>query len=72
MQTLYIFFYIFEDNDDPLEEDEKPEYLRTPKSVDFSKIDLNNPEAILAASKMGKPVMMFVTVCCELLEWIFV
>lgn len=52
----------WEEDEEPLPEDEQPEYMRKPPTVDFSKLDTSNPEAILQATKKGQTLMMFVTV----------
>uniref|UniRef100_U5EXW9 Putative chaperone for wingless signaling and trafficking of ldl receptor n=1 Tax=Corethrella appendiculata TaxID=1370023 RepID=U5EXW9_9DIPT len=52
----------WEEDEEPLEEDELPEHLRTPPAVDMSKLDPSNPEAILQKSKKGRTLMAFVTV----------
>ncbi|KAG5677850.1 hypothetical protein PVAND_007570 [Polypedilum vanderplanki] len=52
----------WEEDEEPLEEDELPEYLRPAPTVDMSKIDPSNPEAILQQTKKGRTVMMFVSV----------
>jgi len=52
----------WEKDEEPLPDDELPEWKRPPKPVDWSKMDMSNPEAMVAATKQGKPVMMFVTV----------
>lgn len=36
--------------------------MRKPPTVDFSKLDTSNPEALLQATKKGQTLMMFVTV----------
>lgn len=52
----------FKEEDDPLEPDELPEHLRPAPSIDMSKIDPSNPEALLQQTKKGRTVMMFVSV----------
>lgn len=36
--------------------------MRKPPTVDFSKLDMSNPESVLQATKKGQTLMMFVTV----------
>ncbi|CAK9823537.1 LDLR chaperone boca [Anthophora retusa] len=50
----------WEENDEPLEPDELPEYLRPSPKIDISKLDMSNPDNILKMTKKGKSVMMFV------------
>jgi hypothetical protein len=45
-----------------LPDDELPEHLRPQPTIDMSKFDMNNPEALLQASKKGKTLMTFVIV----------
>ncbi|CAO1359933.1 unnamed protein product [Diamesa serratosioi] len=52
----------WEEDDEPLEADELPEHLRPAPEIDMSKLDMNNPEAVLQQSKKGRTVMTFVTV----------
>ncbi|CAH2232852.1 LDLR chaperone boca [Pararge aegeria] len=52
----------WEEDEEPLPEDEQPEHMRKPPSVDFSKLDMSNPDAVLQASKKGQTLMMFVRV----------
>ncbi|GAU93977.1 hypothetical protein RvY_05827 [Ramazzottius varieornatus] len=52
----------WEKDEEPLAEDELPEHLRPPPQMDFSKLDISNPENILKLSKKSKSLMMFVTV----------
>lgn len=49
----------WEEDEEELPEDEKPEHLRKPPKIDLSNID---PKEILKTSKQGKTLMMFVTV----------
>lgn len=51
-----------QEKDEPLEEDELPEWKKQPPKIDMSKMDPNNPEAILQMSKKGRTLMMFVSV----------
>ncbi|XP_014212967.1 LDLR chaperone boca [Copidosoma floridanum] len=59
----------WEKDDDPLEPDELPEYKRPPAKIDFSKLDMTDPDNVLKVSKKGKSVMMFVDVNPELSEF---
>ncbi|KAI0209939.1 LRP chaperone MESD [Lamellibrachia satsuma] len=52
----------WEEQDEPLEEDELPEWKRTPPQIDLSKLDANKPEEMLRMTKKGKTLMMFATV----------
>nr|XP_018902354.1 PREDICTED: LDLR chaperone boca [Bemisia tabaci] len=52
----------WEEDEEPLEPDELPEYLRPQPALDFSKIKGNDPESILKLSKKGRTLMVFVTV----------
>lgn len=60
---IYIFFTVLQDaEDEPLEEDELPEWKRPQPKIDLSKIDPNDPESIVKMTKKGKTLMMFMTV----------
>ncbi|XP_047991329.1 LDLR chaperone boca [Leguminivora glycinivorella] len=52
----------WEEDEEPLPEDELPEHLRKPPAIDITKMDMSNPEAVLEATKKGQTLMMFVTV----------
>lgn len=52
----------WEEDDEPLPEDEQPEYKRKPPSIDLNNLDMSNPESVLQATKKGQTLMMFVTV----------
>lgn len=52
----------WEEDEEPLENDELPEHLREGPKVDFSAADFSNPENLLKLSKKGKTLMTFVTV----------
>ncbi|CAH0691814.1 unnamed protein product [Spodoptera exigua] len=52
----------WEEDEEPLPEDEKPEYLRKPPSIDFTKLDMSDPANVLQATKKGQTLMMFVSV----------
>nr|CAD7408044.1 unnamed protein product [Timema poppensis] len=43
-------------------EDELPEHLRPQPKIDFSQIDMSNPENLLKLSKKGRTLMVFVSV----------
>uniref|UniRef100_A0AC35GBV7 Mesoderm development candidate 2 n=1 Tax=Panagrolaimus sp. PS1159 TaxID=55785 RepID=A0AC35GBV7_9BILA len=53
-----------ENDEDELEEDEKPGYMPKKSQIDFDSMLKNakSPEDVLAASKRGMPVMMFVSI----------
>ena len=54
----------WEEDEEPIPPDELPEGHpdRPVPPVDFSKLDMNNPEAVMKATKKGKTIMMFVRV----------
>lgn len=52
----------WEEDDEPLEDDELPEHLRPQPKFDFSKIDMTNPENLLKLTKKGRTLMTFVSV----------
>ncbi|XP_004932103.1 LDLR chaperone boca [Bombyx mandarina] len=52
----------WEEDEEPLPEDELPEHLRKPPALDLTKMDMSNPEAVLQATKKGQTLMMFVSV----------
>ncbi|RZF46758.1 hypothetical protein LSTR_LSTR002621 [Laodelphax striatellus] len=52
----------WEEDEEPLEDDELPEHLRPQPQIDFSKIKDQNPESILKLSKKGRTLMTFVQV----------
>lgn len=58
----------WEENDEPLEPDELPEYLRPSRQIDLTKMDLSNPDDILRETKRGKGVMMFVDAKADMSE----
>ena len=62
----------WEEDEEPLEPDELPEYdpRRPQPQVDFSKLDMSDPESVLRATKKGKTLMMFVKVSLWLI-WSF-
>ncbi|XP_069674531.1 LDLR chaperone boca [Periplaneta americana] len=52
----------WEEDDEPLEEDELPEHLRPQQKIDFSQIDMSNPENLVKMTKKGRTLMVFVSV----------
>ncbi|XP_022207028.1 LDLR chaperone boca isoform X2 [Nilaparvata lugens] len=52
----------WEEDEEPLEDDELPEHLRPQPQIDFSKIKDQNPESLLKLSKKGRTLMTFVQV----------
>lgn len=52
----------WEEDEEPLEPDELPEHLRPQPQVDFSKVDMSNPENLLKLTKKGRTLMAFVSV----------
>ncbi|KAF7490870.1 LDLR chaperone boca [Sarcoptes scabiei] len=52
----------WEKDEEPLDDDELPEYLRKSPPIDMSKMDFSNPENVLRTSKKGKTLMTFVSV----------
>ncbi|KAI9554562.1 hypothetical protein GHT06_019835 [Daphnia sinensis] len=52
----------WDEDEEPLPDDELPEHLRKPPAIDFSKIDASDPENLLKVSKKGKTIMTFVQV----------
>lgn len=52
----------WEEDEEPLEDDELPEHLRPQPQIDISQMDMSNPEGILQATKKGKTLMTFVSV----------
>lgn len=52
----------WEEDEEPLPDDELPEHLRKPAPVDISQLDTSDPENLLKMTKKGKTLMMFVTV----------
>lgn len=52
----------WDEDEEPLPEDELPEHLRKPPAIDMSSYDMKNPEALLQATKKGKTLMAFVSV----------
>ncbi|KAK9876692.1 hypothetical protein WA026_014071 [Henosepilachna vigintioctopunctata] len=56
----------WDEDEEPLPDDELPEHLRPPPQVDFSQFDPSNPEEILQATKKGRTLMTFVQVSADL------
>ncbi|XP_049873488.1 LDLR chaperone boca [Pectinophora gossypiella] len=52
----------WEEDEEPLPEDELPEHLRKPPALDLTQMDMSNPEEVMKATKKGQTLMMFVTV----------
>lgn len=52
----------WDEDEEPLEEDELPEHLRPQPKIDMSNVDMKNPESLLQASKKGRTLMSFVSV----------
>ena len=57
---------MFQEDEEPLPENEKPMWQREPPKVDMSKMDFSDPENMLKMSKKGKVLMMFATVSGKL------
>ncbi|EDW89205.1 LDLR chaperone boca [Drosophila yakuba] len=51
----------WEEDEEPLEDDELPEHLRSPK-IDLNNLDSKSPEDLLKVSKKGRTLMTFVSV----------
>lgn len=65
MSLICVFLSLldqWEEDEEPLPEDELPEHLRKPPAIDLSKMDMSNPESVLEATKKGQTLMMFVSV----------
>lgn len=52
----------WEEDEEPLEDDELPEHLRPQPQIDLSQLDMTDPEGMLQATKKGKTLMTFVSV----------
>ncbi|XP_053609929.1 LDLR chaperone boca [Plodia interpunctella] len=52
----------WEEDEEPLPDDELPEHMRKPPTLDLKNMDMSNPESVLQATKKGQTLMMFVTV----------
>lgn len=55
-------FEQWEENEEPLPDDELPEHLRKSPQIDMSKMDFSDPENVLKLSKKGKTLMTFVSI----------
>jgi hypothetical protein len=55
-------FEQWEEGDEPLEEDELPEWKRPQPKIDLSKLNPDDPESMLKMTKHGRTLMMFATV----------
>lgn len=51
----------WEEDDEPLPDDELPLHKRKSSGIDLSQINLSDPELMMKLSKKGKPVMIFVS-----------
>ncbi|XP_078672530.1 LDLR chaperone boca-like [Branchiostoma floridae x Branchiostoma belcheri] len=52
----------WEEDEEPLEEDELPEHLRPAPKIDLSNLNPDRPEDLIKMSKKGRTLMMFVSV----------
>nr|NP_724578.1 boca [Drosophila melanogaster]Q8T9B6.2 RecName: Full=LDLR chaperone boca; Flags: Precursor [Drosophila melanogaster]AAF59229.2 boca [Drosophila melanogaster]ACH92359.1 FI06486p [Drosophila melanogaster] len=52
----------WEEDEEPLEDDELPEHLRPQPKLDLSNLDSKSPEDLLKVSKKGRTLMTFVSV----------
>lgn len=52
----------WEEDEEPLEPDELPEHLRPQPQIDFSKVDMSDPENLLKLTRKGRTLMVFVSV----------
>ncbi|CAH1953478.1 unnamed protein product [Acanthoscelides obtectus] len=52
----------WEEDDEPLEEDELPEHLRPMPKINLNEINTDDPESLLQATKKGRTLMTFVQV----------
>ncbi|XP_076060015.1 LDLR chaperone boca [Oratosquilla oratoria] len=52
----------WDEDEEPLPEDELPEHLRPQPKIQFDPTNIQDPEALLKMSKKGKTLMMFVKV----------
>merc|ERR1712038_1295107 len=51
-----------EADEDELEEDELPPWKKDPPKIDMSKLNPDDPESMLQATKTGQTLMLFITV----------
>ncbi|XP_037780001.1 LDLR chaperone boca-like [Penaeus monodon] len=56
----------WDEDEEPLPEDELPEHLRSPPKMNFDPSNIGDPEQLLKMSKKGRTLMMFVQVKDEL------
>ena len=59
---VQILQFFWKENEDPLPDDELPEWKREQPKIDLSQINPNDPESMLRATKKGKTLMMFASV----------
>ncbi|KAB0800922.1 hypothetical protein PPYR_05276 [Photinus pyralis] len=52
----------WEEDEEPLEDDELPEHLKPQPQIDLSKLNMEDPESVLSATKKGRTLMTFVSV----------
>nr|CAI5819649.1 unnamed protein product [Callosobruchus analis] len=52
----------WEEDDEPLEEDELPEHLRPMPKINLNEFNRNDPESLLQATKKGRTLMTFVQI----------
>ena len=62
MDLFLLLVINLQENDDPLPDDELPEWKRDQPKIDLSQINPNDPESMLQATKKGKTIMMFASV----------
>ncbi|KAJ8953011.1 hypothetical protein NQ318_015373 [Aromia moschata] len=55
----------WEEDEEPLEDDELPEHLRPMPPLNLNELDTNDPEGLLQATKKGRTLMTFVQVSGE-------
>lgn len=58
----FVVVYLQDAEDEPLEEDELPEWKRPQPKIDLSQLNPNDPEGMLKMSKQGRTLMMFASV----------
>ena len=52
----------WEEKEEELPPEERPEHMRPQKEFDMNQMDINDPESLLKATKKNKPTMVFVNV----------
>lgn len=62
IKLMTLVMSTFQEDEEPLEDDELPEHLRPQPKIDMSQIDMSNPENLLKMTKKGRTVMSFVQV----------